>query len=75
MLRRIGFGLLWGFIAYLIGAFGGGYLLTLLSSNTHDKELEAAMTGAFVFGPIAGIVGFVVGFVRSKSQTTDTPVQ
>ncbi len=73
MLRRIGFGLLWGLVTYLIGAFGGGYLLTLLSSNTHDKELEAAMTGAFVFGPLAGIVGFVIGFVRSKQGSK--PVQ
>jgi uncharacterized membrane protein YeaQ/YmgE (transglycosylase-associated protein family) len=69
MLRRIGIGLLVAIVAYLIGAFGGGYLLTLLSSNTHDKEMEAAMTGAFVFGPLAGIVGFVVGLRRIKPKT------
>jgi uncharacterized membrane protein YeaQ/YmgE (transglycosylase-associated protein family) len=66
MLRRIGIGLLFAFVAYLIGAFGGGYLVSLLSTNQHDKEMEAAMTGAFVFGPLAAIVGFVIGMVRSS---------
>ena len=61
MLRRIGIGLLWAVVAYLVGAFGGGYLVSLLSSNQHDKEMEAAMTGAFVFGPLAAIVGFAIG--------------
>jgi uncharacterized membrane protein YeaQ/YmgE (transglycosylase-associated protein family) len=36
MLRRIGTGLLLAIVAYVIGAFGGGYLLSLLSSNQHD---------------------------------------
>ena len=53
MLRCIGIGLLFAIVAYLIGVFGGGYLVSLLSSNQHDKEMEAAMTGAFVFGPLA----------------------
>lgn len=46
--------------AYLVGAFGGGLLLYDLSSNTHDASVEAAITGAFVFGPIAALVGFVI---------------
>lgn len=64
MLRRIGLGVLWGVRAYLIGAFGGGYLVSVLSSNTHDRSVEAATTGAFVFGPLAGLVGFVIGAMR-----------
>lgn len=68
MLRRIGIGFLFAIVAYVIGAFGGGYFVSLLSSNQHDKEMEAAMTGAFVFGPLAAIVGFVIGFVRSKRK-------
>ena len=58
-------GVLWAIPAYLAGAFGGGYLVSLLSSNTHDRSVEAAMTGAFVLGPLAGLVGFVVGAVRA----------
>jgi uncharacterized membrane protein YeaQ/YmgE (transglycosylase-associated protein family) len=69
VIRRIGSGLLWGFVAYLIGAFGGGFLITLLSSNQHDKSLEAAMTGAFVLGPIAAIVGFITGMMKAKPRS------
>jgi uncharacterized membrane protein YeaQ/YmgE (transglycosylase-associated protein family) len=45
---------------YLVGAFGGGFLVTLLSSNVHDRDVEAAMTGAFVLGPIGAVVGLAV---------------
>jgi hypothetical protein len=65
MLRRVGFGVLWAIPAYLVGAFGGGFLVSLLSSNTHDRSVEAAMTGAFVFGPLTGLIGFIVGAVRA----------
>jgi hypothetical protein len=65
MLRRLGCGLLWAIPAYLVCAFGGGYLVSLLSSNTHDRSIEAAMTGAFVLGPIGALVGFVVGAIRA----------
>jgi hypothetical protein len=66
MMRRIGFGLLWMIPSYLLGAFGGGYLLEVFSSNQHDRSVEAAMTGAFVFGPVAAVIGFIVGAVRTK---------
>ena len=66
MLRRIGFGLLWMIPSYLVGAFGGGYLLDVFSSNQHDRSVEAAMAGAFVLGPLAAIVGFIVGAVRAR---------
>ena len=64
-MRRFGFGVLWAIPAYMVGAFGGGYFVSLLSSNTHDRSVEAAMTGAFVLGPLAGLVGFVVGAIRA----------
>ena len=71
MLRRIGIGLLWAIAAYLIGALGGGCLVSVFSANQHDKDLEAAMTGAFFFGQLAPIVGFVIGMIRSKRNPTD----
>ena len=40
---------------YLIGVGGGILLVNLLSSNPHDKSVEAAMTGAFVTGPVAAV--------------------
>lgn len=57
--KRVMIGLVFA-AAYLVGAFGGGLLLYDLSSNTHDASVEAAITGAFVFGPIAALVGFVI---------------
>ena len=63
--RRILIAVLWAVPCYLAGAFGGGMLINVLSSNQHDRSLEAAMTGAFVTGPLAGIVGMVAGFVRA----------
>jgi len=67
MLRRLGFGILWGFVGYLCGAFGGGLLVSQMSSNTFDLDVEAAMTGAFVFGPLVGLVAFVIGAWRAGS--------
>jgi hypothetical protein len=69
MMRRALIGLLWAVPGYLVGAFGGGYLVSMLSSNVHDRSLEAAMTGAFVFGPLAAVIAFIVGAVRAKRRT------
>jgi len=65
MLRRVGFGVLWGFVGYLCGAFGGGWLVSQMSSNAFDGDVEAAMTGAFVIGPLVGILAFVIGASRA----------
>jgi uncharacterized membrane protein YeaQ/YmgE (transglycosylase-associated protein family) len=47
---------------YFLGAAGGWLLVETLSGNTHDKSLEAAMTGAFVTGPLVGVIGAVIGY-------------
>ena len=59
-------------IAYVAGAFGGGLLVSQLTGNTHDASVEAAMTGAFLFGPLAALVGFVIGF-RATSRPPGSP--
>ena len=64
MLRRLGFGILWGFVGYLCGAFGGGWLVSQMASNRFDGDVEAAMTGAFVTGPLVALVAFVIGAWR-----------
>ncbi len=66
-MHRFLVGLLWAVPCYLVGALVGGYLVNLLSSNTHDRSTEAAMTGAFVLGPLAAVAGFIVGVVRARS--------
>ena len=65
MLRRVGIGLLWALGGYLAGAVAGGLLVQALSSNRFDRRMETAMTGAFVTGPLAAVVAFVLGAVRA----------
>ena len=66
MLRSLAFGFAWALVGYLIGAFGGGWLVTKLSSNVHDRSTEAGMTGAFVHGPVLALIAFIAGFLRSR---------
>lgn len=51
-------------LGYILGAVAGYFLVEGLSSNTHDRSLEAAMTGAFVVGPLFAIVAFIAVFVK-----------
>ncbi len=50
---------------YLIGALLGYAFVSNLSANTHDREVEAAMTSAFLIGPLcalaAGVCGALLG--------------
>src|SRR5262245_61118756 len=64
--RRLAIVLLWAVSGYFVGAFGGGYAISVLSTNTHDSSVEAAMTGAFVTGPIGAVLGALVGALRAK---------
>jgi len=63
LFRRIGFGCLGAIVFYFVGAIGGGVLISIFSSNTHDKSVEAAMTGGLVIGPIAALLGGILGAV------------
>ena len=68
MLKRLLLALAAGIAAYVAGGVLGGWLVSLLSSNTHDRSVEAAMTGAFVIGPIAALIGFVAAFPLSNRR-------
>ncbi len=68
-MRRLLRGFAWAIPGYLVGAFGGGALISVLSSNTHDGSVEAAMTGAFVTGPLLAVVAFAVGAIRAGAPT------
>lgn len=51
-------------LAAVVG-YAGGFaigmgLVNLFSSNRHDKSMEAAMTAAFLFGPIGAVIGLIV---------------
>lgn len=63
MAKRIVIALGSGVAGYLLGAFGGGALVSMLSSNQHDGSIESAMTGAFVIGPLTAVVAGIAAFV------------
>ena len=63
-LRRLAIALGLCLLRYAIGLFGGIGLVYLLSSNQHDRSIEAAMTGAFVVGLLTALLFAVVGFRR-----------
>ena len=65
--KRVTFTLAGIVVGYLIGALGGGLLVSVLSSNTHDRSLEAAMTGAFVLGQLIALLGGALGYVRGRT--------
>ncbi len=67
-MRRLVIGLLCAAGGYLLGAFVGYGLITWLSSNAHDRSVEAAMTGAFVCGPIGGLIAFFAAFVFGRRR-------
>lgn len=63
-----------GFIAalaagYFLGALFGALAVTLTSSNAHDTSVEAAMTGAFVTGPLGAVVALLGAFLRRRRPT------
>lgn len=59
-MKTFGVGLLAAILGYVVGLFGTMAVIEMFSSNTHDKSLEAAMTGSFVGGPVIAIVAVVV---------------
>jgi len=62
-MKLFGLSLLAAIVRYFIGLFGGMSLVETFSSNAHDRSMEAAMTGAFVIGPLAGLVAVIVTII------------
>jgi hypothetical protein len=64
-MQRFGLALVYAIGGYVLAAGVGYFVIQQFSSNVHDRDLEAAMTSAFVAGPIGALVAFVIGFVRN----------
>lgn len=77
-MKTLGFAVLAVIGGYLVGLCAGMALIEAVSSNTHDKSLEAAMTGAFVLGPLTTVVAvsaiLVVRVHRAQSVPTSPAV-
>jgi cytochrome bd-type quinol oxidase subunit 2 len=59
-------------VGYLVAAAASYFLIDLFSSNVHDRAVEAAMTSAFVFGPLGAIAAFIVAFIRGSRNAGQT---
>ena len=55
MLKRVASGMVGAVLGYVVGSVLGYFMVEGLSSNTHDRSLEAAMTGAFGVGPLVAV--------------------
>jgi hypothetical protein len=64
IMQRIAIVLLVGLACYIAGGLLGYTLVMRLSSNVHDRAMEAAISGAFFVGPLAALIGALVAFSR-----------
>lgn len=69
-MKRFATALLYAIVGYAAGAIAGYVLVQQFSPNVHDRSVEAAMTAAFVAGPLAAAIAFVVGLVRGGGSPT-----
>ena len=58
-MKTFGLLVLGGIAGYGVGLFGGMALVSVVSSNTHDKSMKVVMTGFFVTGPLMAVIGFI----------------
>jgi len=74
-LKRFGIGLLYGAVGYFLVAIASYFLIQEFSSNQHDRSVEAAMTSVFFFGPIGGIIAFIIGVIRGRGNVAAPPAE
>jgi len=67
-MKRLALVVLGAIAGYVAGAVAGYFAIVAFSSNTHDRSVEASMTGAFLFGPLGALVGMVVTFARTRGK-------
>jgi predicted peroxiredoxin len=69
-MKTFGAALLAAILGYVVGLFGTMAAIELFSSNTHDKSMEAAMTGAFVSGPLIAVISMIaiISIRRKRSS-------
>ena len=63
-MKRFGIALGYSLLGYVAMALLGYVAVGQFSTNAQDRQLEAAMTAAFVTGPLGAMIGFIVGFMR-----------
>jgi hypothetical protein len=63
-MKGLGSIVFFGLIGYLSGGLMGYALVMSFAGNAHDRELEAAMTGAFFAGPLTAFLGALIACFR-----------
>ncbi|MCP9800141.1 hypothetical protein [Synechococcus sp. RedBA-s] len=61
-MKRLGRGLLGALVGFVLSTLIS-YVLVAQYSPRHDRELEAAMTSIFFFGPAGAGLAFLVGLL------------
>jgi uncharacterized membrane protein len=64
--RRLFIGVAALLAGYVLGAVASYFAILATTSNVHDRSVEAAMTSAFVSGPIAAVVALVASLVWTR---------
>lgn len=67
-MRTVGSLLLYVLAGYVIGAVFTFVAVQVLAGNTHDRSVEAAMTAAFLGGPLLAVLLGIVGSGRSRRR-------
>ena len=68
-MRTFFFSLLGLVVGYVLGALLWNFAIVMLvSSNTHDRNVEAQMTAAFIGGPIGALVGAIAGWLVARRR-------
>lgn len=68
-MKHVAIGFLISIVGYVIVAFIGYFLILKLSSNGHDRKLEASMTSVFVLGPLGAILFFIAGYIWARKSS------
>ena len=61
-MKRLGRGLLGAFVGFVLSTVISLVLVAQYSPR-HDRELEAAMTSVFFYGPVGAGLAFLVGLL------------
>lgn len=72
-MRRLLIAFVGSVAGFIVFAVGGYVAVEKLSSNTHDRSVEAAMTAFFIAAPMGAVIGGIIGvaLMRRASRVTD----
>ncbi|MBX9659608.1 MAG: hypothetical protein K2X00_13655 [Nitrospiraceae bacterium] len=70
-MKTFGVALLAALLGYVVGLFGTMAAVALFSSNTHDKSMEAAMTGAFIGGPLIAVISMIAILMLRRKRSSE----